>query len=142
MEPADIHQNKINSLQEALAGFKLSLGIDLSGVDDVTEDTIKNGHVQKFGYCTELSWKCIKSHLLLYEGVDENSPKANIKAFYRNQEMPVDLYEGLIKMIDDRNTMSHVYNLDKFEELHERLPQHLVRMEEVLRLLQEGAKKR
>jgi len=38
-------------------------------------DAVKNGMAQKFEYCLELCWKCIKEFLKRQEGVDEASPK-------------------------------------------------------------------
>lgn len=118
MEPTEIYKNKIDTLKNAIHGFRHLLIRNLDDFDAEMVDAIKNGQVQKFGYCTELLWKTIKHYLFLRHGIEEVSPKGVIKAFYRTNNLSQDIYESLILMIDHRNTFSHVYNEKEFGELY------------------------
>jgi len=135
MESTEVYQAKLKTLQEAIQGFAHSLEIDLETLDEEMQDLVRNGQVQKFEYCTELLWKVMKLFLSTHEGVDEASPKAVIKAFYRTQKISTELYESLITIIYHRNLFSHIYNEDQFEQLYGELKTHAKKMQEVLQYL-------
>lgn len=124
MEPAELYRHKVDTLKIAIQGFRHLLLRNLDGFDPEMVDAIKNGQVQKFEYCTELLWKTIKHNLSFLHGIDEVSPKSVMKAFFRTNNLSQDLYESLILMIDHRNTFSHVYNEQEFNELYSYLKKH------------------
>lgn len=87
-------------------------------------DAVKNGMAQKFEYCLELCWKCIKEFLKRQEGVDEASPKKIIKAFYLSGYVAEDDCLALLKAVDDRNLLSHTYDEATFSEILSRIPDY------------------
>jgi nucleotidyltransferase substrate binding protein (TIGR01987 family) len=135
MESSELYLSRIKSLEKAVNSFAESLNQNTDNFNSVLLDLIKNGQVQKFEYSSELLWKVIKQYLFDNEGIDESSPKSVIKTFYRIGKIDQSMYEQLIKMIDHRNLFSHIYNEDKFGELHRFLPQHAVIMKQVLNII-------
>jgi nucleotidyltransferase substrate binding protein (TIGR01987 family) len=79
---------------------------------------------QKFEYTFELCWKCIKDFLKRQEGIDEATPKKIIKAFYLAGYAIEDDYLALLRAVDDRNLLSHIYNEATFAEILARIPEH------------------
>ncbi len=135
MEQTQLYQARLNTLKEAIIGFVEAVQQDIDSLEPIMQDLVRNGQVQKFEYCTEFFWKTMKLYLSLYEGLEERSPKAVIKAFFRTQKISSALYESMIQMIDHRNLFSHVYNQDQFLELWSYLPEHAKVMKEVLNIL-------
>ncbi|MGB9591768.1 MAG: nucleotidyltransferase substrate binding protein, partial [Candidatus Kryptoniota bacterium] len=66
MEQSQRFRYKLEAYENALKGFGVSLRIDVSNFSEEIVDTIKNGRIQKFEYCTELTWKLIKNFLYEY----------------------------------------------------------------------------
>ncbi len=136
MESSELYQSRLKLLENAISSFQESLNQNTDKFNASLVDLIKNGQVQKFEYSTELLWKVIKQYLFEKEGIDEVSPKAVIKAFYRTGKIKQPIYEQLMEMIDHRNLFSHIYNESKFGELHTFLPKHAAVMKQVLAILQ------
>ena len=124
MEPTEYYKNKIEALQKAVDGFVKVLETDLSERGVFEQDVYKNAAVQKFEYCIELFWKTAKLYLSIYKGIDESSPKAVIKAFFRETDLTKQQYESLIKMIMHRNLLSRLYDPDQFEEIWSHFSEH------------------
>ncbi|GAB6095737.1 hypothetical protein JCM14469_19900 [Desulfatiferula olefinivorans] len=116
---------KLVQLRDALDNFEASLSIDTDSLDETIVDSIKSGRVQKFEVCTELIWKTLKVYLLETNGIDAKSPKSVIKAFYNIGSLTLEDYEQLMDAVDDRNSVSHIYNQDQFEEIYRRAVQRL-----------------
>ena len=55
MEQSSKFGYKLDSYEKALKGFGVSLEINTSGFSESIADTIKNGRIQIFEYCTELT---------------------------------------------------------------------------------------
>ena len=74
----------------------------------------KEGIIQRFEYTFELAWKVLKDKME-YDGlsIDQISPKAVIRQAYAAKY--IDDAETWLKMIGDRNLMSHTYDFKKFE---------------------------
>ena len=74
----------------------------------------KEGLIQRFEYCTELSWKTIKDYLESENVVFKQiTPRAILKEsialnFISQGQVWLDL-------LDDRNKMSHTYDFENFE---------------------------
>jgi len=112
---------KITQYKNAISNFEDSLNIEISELDDIIADTVKSGIVQKFEFCIELLWKTLKVYLLEINGIDCSSPKLIIKEYFRNQDFSSKDYEILIGMINDRNSLSHIYNKEQFEDIYSRI---------------------
>lgn len=74
----------------------------------------KEGIIQRFEYTFELAWKVLKDKME-NDGLvlDQISPKAVIKQAYAAKY--INDPDTWLKMIGDRNLMSHTYDFVKFE---------------------------
>ena len=138
MEQSQRFKYKLESYEKALKGFSISLNINVSGFSEEIIDTIKNGRIQKFEYCTELTWKVIKNFLYEYHGIDPKSPRESIKEFFLVGAVEEDNYELLINILDDRNKLSHIYKEEFFEEIHSKLKKYFEVMALVLKIIKES----
>jgi nucleotidyltransferase substrate binding protein (TIGR01987 family) len=127
---------KQQAFAEALESFSYLVGVDMrvlsSQLDSRLIDGLENGKAQKFEYTLELCWKAIKSALNQHEGIDAVSPKKVIKAYYLGGYLNEDDYLALMRAVDDRNKLSHIYDIDEFNSILARLPQYANLMQRVL----------
>lgn len=89
--------------------------------EDLENEFIISGIIDKFFIQFELSWKVLKQ-LLLYEGDAvgrTGSPREIIKAAYARYDF-IDEEIWLV-MLKERNDTSHVYNEEKAKELVEKI---------------------
>jgi len=138
MEQSQRLKYKLDVYEKALNGFEISLKIDTSNFSDDIVDTIKNGRIQKFEYCAELTWKIIKYFLYANHNVDAVSPRESIKEFFLIGAVEDDDYEMLINILDDRNKLSHIYKEEFFEQIHEKLIDYFGIMIRVLKILKQS----
>jgi len=138
MEQSEKYKYKLAVYDKALHGFNASLQIDVSGFSEEIIETIKNGRIQKFEYCTELTWKVIKNFLYEYHAIDAKSPRESIKEFFLVGAINESNYELLITILTDRNKLSHLYNEDFFEEIHSKLKNYFEVMMLVLSVLKDS----
>lgn len=112
---------KLNEFKKAIEGFSYLVGVDLKSLEDILDkrliDGIENGMIQKFEYSIELCWKLIKRFLKQEDGIDAKTPKQSVKEFYLAGYIDEDNYLKLIDMIDDRNSLSHIYDEDEFKKI-------------------------
>jgi nucleotidyltransferase substrate binding protein (TIGR01987 family) len=139
MEPREAFQLKFSAYKKALKGFLKSLQIDTSKYDEIITDSIKNGQIQKFEYCVELTWKIVKKFLFLFSALDTNSPKEAIKKFYLAKYVNQFDYETLTEMLDDRNFLSHIYDTDSFSAIYGKLNRYGELMERVFAKIEKEA---
>ena len=89
----------------------------LAGEQDLSNEFIQSGVIDKFSLQFELGWKMLKD-LLRYEGVAEaatGSPRDVLKLAYRHFDF---IDEGVwLSMLRDRNSVAHVYDGSKMREL-------------------------
>ena len=109
----------------AVDGFQGVLEITASDYSENVEDAINNGKIQKFEYCTELSWKLLKNFLLEIHGIDAKTPKLVVKEFFLLSAFDDEGYECFLDMIDERNRLSHIYSDNAFLEVLKKLPSYL-----------------
>lgn len=136
MESNKNSEYKIKVLKDALFNFEESLSIDLSRFSGKELDSIKNGQVQKFEICTELTWKTMQYFMNYKIGIDLSGPKPIMKAFYEHQLIDQGAYETLFNMIETRNKFSHVYDKETFETLFNSIKGFLPVMKLVLDILE------
>ena len=123
---------KIAQFRDGVKNFEESLSINLEEYPGKVKDSIKSGRVQKFEFCTELLWKTIKAYLWEINGIDSNSPKLAIKEFYTIGLLKPEEYEQVLQMLDDRNTLSHIYKKEDFEEMYKRIIETLPLFQKIL----------
>jgi len=137
MEPREIFRSKLNTYKQAVEGFVRSLHIETSNFDEVVRDSIKNGQIQKFEYCSELTWKMVKRFLYLFAGLDTNSPKDTIKNLFLSRHIDQKGYEALMEMIDDRNMLGHIYRVEYFDKIYAKLISYSDLMERVISIIKD-----
>jgi nucleotidyltransferase substrate binding protein (TIGR01987 family) len=134
---------RIKTFQEATDTFAFLARLDLAELkqklgDERLMDGMQNGRAQKFEYTTELCWKAIKFFLKENEGVDEASPKKIIKAYYLGGYATEDDYLQLLEAIEDRNRLSHIYDVETFNNILARLTGYASLFERVSAQLSKG----
>ena len=74
----------------------------------------KEGIIQRFEYTFELAWKVLKDKME-FDGLEINqiSPKAVVRQAYAAKYL--DDADTWLRMIGDRNLISHTYDFSKFE---------------------------
>ena len=92
-----------------------------AGKQDLENEFVTGGIINKFYIQFELSWKVLKE-LLVYEGVTEaanGSPREIIKAAYRTYDFINE--EIWLSMLSERNSTSHVYDKKAAKALVEKI---------------------
>ncbi|HOC28077.1 MAG TPA: nucleotidyltransferase substrate binding protein [Treponemataceae bacterium] len=94
----------------------------LDSADDIRafEPIVKEGIIHRFEYTFELAWKTLKDKML-EDGivVDLLSPKYVFKTAYQSKY--INSIEAWLRMANDRNLMSHTYDIARFDEVLVRL---------------------
>ena len=92
---------------------------------ETLEQIAKEGMIQRFEVCMELSWKTIKDYMEYHNFVfDTILPRTVIKEAYAAKL--ITNAQNWLDALDDRNKMSHTYDLDKFEQVIERISQRYI----------------
>ena len=111
METHDIRwQQRFQNFQRAFTLLREAMENDL----DTLNQLEKEGIIQRFKYTFELAWKVLKDKME-FDGLELNqiSPKAVVRqAFQAKYIANADCW---MRMIGDRNLMSHTYDFAKFE---------------------------
>lgn len=86
--------------------------------EDLTQlsDLEKEGLIKRFEFTLELAWKTLKDKMQA-DGLvfDTISPKPVLKLAYQSQY--IDNIDTWLKMVGDRNLMSHTYNSVTFDKV-------------------------
>jgi len=126
---------KLKEFKNSADGFSYLVSLDVKSLENIFDkrliDGIESGMIQKFKYSIELCWKLIKKFLKQEDGIDTKTPKQSIKEFYLAGYIDEDNYLKLIDMIDDRNSMSHIYNEDEFRKIIKKFPGYAKVLEKV-----------
>ena len=108
---ADLRAARLASLADALTRFGAAL------VQPKTEWT-RDAAIQRFEFSFELAWKAV-SAFSRSEGLEARSPREALRVAHRLAWIDD---EGLwLRMLDDRNRTSHIYNEAVAEEIFARL---------------------
>jgi len=108
---ADIRwQQRFANFQRAFLLLREAMERPLSELSQLE----KEGVIQRFEYTFELAWKVLKDKME-NDGLilDQVSPKAVVRQAYAAKY--IDKPETWLRMIGDRNLMSHTYDFVKFE---------------------------
>ena len=135
MKRSNRYSHKLKIFEKALNGFRIAMQIDVSTYPDDVADVLKNGQIQKFEYCAELTWKIIKVFLYEYKGISIPSPHEIIMEFYSLGIIDQPNCELLISMVNDRNKLMHMYIEEFIDEVHSKLGSYLSTMDKVLEVL-------
>ncbi|MCX7025255.1 MAG: nucleotidyltransferase substrate binding protein [Spirochaetes bacterium] len=111
----------LEQLVSAVVDFERSLTIDEGVLDATVADVVRNGQAQKFEFTVELFWKSVRIFLLEQHGFDLASPKSVVKKFFELGFVGYDDCDRLLRALDIRNSLSHVYKKENFFVLHEEI---------------------
>jgi nucleotidyltransferase substrate binding protein (TIGR01987 family) len=103
-------QQRFRNFHRAFSLLREAMDNDL----DLLSQLEKEGVIQRFEYTFELAWKVLKDKME-FDGLELNqiSPKAVVRQAYQAKYI-VDA-DCWMRMIGDRNLMSHTYDFSKFE---------------------------
>ncbi len=82
-----------------------------AAIDDYDKyglDTIRDGVIQRFEFCTELAWKTLREYLTEQGYTEINSPKNVMKTAFADGVLNDE--QGWLEILDARNITSHVYD--------------------------------
>ena len=129
----------MDKLHEKYAYFTDAVARLREGLDDYRKmplDSIRDGVIQRFEFCTELAWKTMREYLIDQGYTELNSPKAVVKqafAFGMIQDQA-----AWIALLNDRNLTSHVYDESTAKLIFNRIEQqHLALFDEALAYMKE-----
>lgn len=129
----------MDKLHEKYAYFTDAVARLREALDDYSKmplDSIRDGVIQRFEFCTELAWKTMREYLIDQGYTELNSPKAVVKqafAFGMIQDQAV-----WIALLNDRNLTSHVYDESTAKLIFNRIEQqHLALFDEALAYMKE-----
>ena len=129
----------MDKLQEKYSRFTDAVARLRDALDDYRKmplDSIRDGVIQRFEFCTELAWKTMREYLLDQGYTEINSPKAVIKqafAFGMIQDQ-----QAWIALLTDRNLTSHIYDEQTAKAIFERIEaQYLTLFDAVLAYMKE-----
>lgn len=103
-------KQRFNNFNRAFLLLREAMESDISSLKQLE----KEGIIQRFEYTFELAWKVLKDKME-HDGIVLNqiSPKAVVRQAFAAKY--IDAPETWLKMIGDRNLMSHTYDFVKFE---------------------------
>lgn len=76
--------------------------------DSTRSETVRDGVIQRFEFCTELAWKSTREYLLDQGYTEINSPKAVMRLAYADGLISDDVL--WVSLLNDRNLTSHIYD--------------------------------
>ena len=120
--------SKLATFEQALTTFKEALLADPSPLE-------RDGAIQRFEYCFDLSWKTLKRFLETRGFIDLNSPRSVFSAAYTERLIDDELIWSTI--ILKRNVSVHTYNEKLAESLYAELPSYYKAMHILLQKLKE-----
>ena len=126
---------KLNNLEAVLSNFREALTLEPSLFPELLADNIKSGQVRKFEFTVELLWKTVQVFLFEVDGVDAVTPKSVAKEFVEAGYCDYEAYELLIRAVNDRNQLSHIYRQEMAESIWKRLPEYVRLVEQIVRAM-------
>lgn len=98
-------------------------------------DLEKEGVIQRFEYTFELAWKTLKDYLL-YSGInlEQITPRVVIKQAFAAKIL--DDGQTWLKMLEERNLLSHTYNQENFQKAILNIDRHYLKaLNQIYKLL-------
>ena len=71
-------------------------------------ETVRDGVIQRFEFCTELAWKTLREHLIEQGYTEINSPKSVMKTAFSDGLLADE--QGWLDVLNSRNITSHLYD--------------------------------
>ena len=100
--------NKKKEKLEKLNNAVDRLGEALEDYNRVKLDSVRDGVIQRFEFCTELAWKTLREHLIDQGYTEINSPKSVMKTAFADGLLADE--QGWLDILNSRNITSHIYD--------------------------------
>jgi len=111
----DKFAEKYEKLQSAIERLRESI----DDYEKTNMDSVRDGVIQRFEFCTELTWKTLREYLLEQGYTEINSPKSVMRKAYADGLMKDDTM--WIQLLNDRNLTSHLYDETTAQEIYQRI---------------------
>lgn len=89
-------------------------------------DSIRDGVIQRFEFCTELTWKTVREYLLDQGYTEINSPKSVMRQAFADGLINSDT--AWIELLNDRNATSHIYDEATAEQIFQHIEENYCSM--------------
>lgn len=89
----------------------------ITDYNNVHLDSVRDGVIQRFEFCTELAWKTVREYLIEQGYADINSPKSVMKTAFSDGLLTNE--NGWLEILESRNITSHVYDEKTAETIFE-----------------------
>lgn len=89
----------------------------ITDYNNVHLNSVRDGVIQRFEFCTELAWKTVREYLIEQGYVDINSPKSVMKTAFSDGLLTNE--NGWLEILESRNITSHVYDEKTAETIFE-----------------------
>ena len=126
-----------DTLRSLVAAFESALLRLEAALRQPKNEFIRDSAIQRFELTFEIMWKCLKVHAE-EAGVRVFSPRDSLRAAFQLGIVPDDA--RWMRMLEDRNLMSHTYNEKTAEEIFSHLADYRSMMREALEALRGSAK--
>lgn len=100
--------NKFSEKYRQLVDAVARLREALSDYDKTALESVRDGVIQRFEFCTELAWKTMREYLIDQGYTELNSPKATIRQAFAFGLISDE--SGWLSLLEDRNLTIHIYN--------------------------------
>ena len=109
--------SKFTEKYEKLISATERLKQAITDYNNVHLDSVRDGVIQRFEFCTELAWKSVREYLIEQGYADINSPKAVMKTAFSDGLLTNE--NGWLEILESRNITSHVYDEKTAETIFE-----------------------
>lgn len=100
----DKFKGKYENLINAVARLEESI----SDYEKSNMDSVRDGVIKRFEFCTELSWKTLREYLIDQGYTEINSPRSVMKAAFADKIIDDEIM--WIDIINARNLTAHIYD--------------------------------
>lgn len=101
-------EDKIKQLEKAIDNLKIIIEAYNNEDEGIVKDGLRDSIIQRFEFCTELSWKLMKKYLDENLTIELYSPKSIVKEAYKQRL--IEDGEIWLDVLEDRNLTSHIYD--------------------------------
>lgn len=108
-------------LDLAISKFSKAVGRLAEAIEAPPSPIQSDAVLQRFEFTFELAWKALRIYLAEEEGIDVSSPKGTLKAAFKQGLIESAAESGFLKMLEDRNTSTHVYDESEANEIFVRV---------------------
>ena len=109
--------SKFTEKYEKLISATERLKQAITDYNNVHLNSVRDGVIQRFVFCSELAWKTVREYLIEQGYADINSPKSVMKTAFSDGLLTNE--NGWLEILESRNITSHVYDEKTAETIFE-----------------------